>query len=108
MLLYYVRKIALGCNLLSQQQRFENICKFAHLHICIFNQHITQLSSPYSFKLLRPFISTSAHYSASATTSFTSGIMRFIMPSIPALRVTMLLGQPLQLPCIIRFTVPAL
>ena len=46
-------------------------------------------------------------YSASATTSFTSGIMRFIMPSIPALSVIMEDGQPLQLPCSIRFTTPS-
>ena len=48
-----------------------------------------------------------SNYSASATTSFTSGIIRFIIPSIPALRVIMLEGQPLQLPCIIRFTLPS-
>jgi hypothetical protein len=47
-------------------------------------------------------------YSASATTSFTSGIMRFIMPSIPALSVTMLEGQPLQEPCNIKLTIPSL
>lgn len=45
-------------------------------------------------------------YSASATTSFTSGIIRFIMPSMPALSVIMLEGQPEQLPCSIKFTTP--
>lgn len=48
------------------------------------------------------------HYSASATTSLTSGIMRFIMPSIPAFRVIMDEGQPEQEPCNIRFTTPSL
>ena len=43
-------------------------------------------------------------YSDSATTSFTSGIIRFIMPSIPAFKVIIEDGQPLQLPCIIKFT----
>ncbi len=38
------------------------------------------------------------HYSASATTSLTSGIMRFIMPSIPAFRVIMEDGHPEQEP----------
>ncbi len=47
-------------------------------------------------------------YSASATTSFTSGIILFIIPSIPAFKVIMEDGQPLQLPCNIRFTVPSL
>lgn len=48
------------------------------------------------------------NYSASATTSFTSGIMRFIIPSIPAFNVIMEEGHPLQLPCIIKFTTPSL
>ena len=48
------------------------------------------------------------HYSASATTSLTSGIMRFIMPSIPAFRVIMEEGQPEQEPCSIRLTTPSL
>src|SRR6188768_3453482 len=48
------------------------------------------------------------NYSASATTSFTSGIIRFIIPSIPAFNVIMLEGHPLQLPCNIRFTTPSL
>jgi hypothetical protein len=46
-------------------------------------------------------------YSDSATTSFTSGIILFIMPSIPALRVIIEEGHPLQLPCMERLTVPA-
>ena len=37
-------------------------------------------------------------YSASATTSLTSGIILFIIPSIPAFKVTIEEGQPLQLP----------
>ncbi len=48
------------------------------------------------------------HYSASATTSRTSGIMRFIMPSIPAFRVIMEEGHPEQEPCNIRLTTPSL
>ena len=48
------------------------------------------------------------HYSASATTSLTSGIIRFIMPSIPALRVIIEDGQPEQEPCSIRLTTPSL
>ena len=47
------------------------------------------------------------YYSASATTSFTSGIMRFIIPSMPAFNVIIDEGQPLQLPCSIRFTFPS-
>ena len=47
-------------------------------------------------------------YSASATTSFTSGIIRFIIPSIPAFRVIMDEGHPEQEPCSIRLTVPSL
>lgn len=45
-------------------------------------------------------------YSASATTSWTSGIMRFIMPSIPAFKVIIEEGHPEQEPCIIRVTTP--
>jgi hypothetical protein len=37
-------------------------------------------------------------YSASATTSSTSGIMRFIICSMPDFRVIMEEGHPLQLP----------
>lgn len=37
-------------------------------------------------------------YPTSATTSFTSGIMRFIIPSIPAFKVIIDEGQPEQLP----------
>src|ERR1700742_2094019 len=48
------------------------------------------------------------HYSASATTSLTSGIMRFIMPSIPAFSVIMEEGQPEQDPCSMRFRTPSL
>ena len=48
------------------------------------------------------------HYSASATTSFTSGIIRFIIPSIPAFNVIIDEGQPEQEPCNIKFTVPSL
>ena len=48
------------------------------------------------------------HYSASATTSLTSGIIRFIMPSMPAFRVIMEEGQPEQDPCNIRLTTPSL
>ena len=46
-------------------------------------------------------------YSASATTSFTSGIILFIMPSIPAFNVIIDEGHPLQLPCNIRLTTPS-
>ena len=46
-------------------------------------------------------------YLDSATTSLTSGIILFIIPSIPAFKVIIEDGQPLQLPCIIRFTVPS-
>jgi hypothetical protein len=46
-------------------------------------------------------------YSASATTSFTSGIILFIIPSIPAFKVIIEEGQPLQLPCNIKFTLPS-
>lgn len=48
------------------------------------------------------------NYSASATTSFTSGIIRFIIPSIPAFKVIIDDGQPLHEPCNIRFTTPSL
>ncbi len=48
------------------------------------------------------------HYSASATTSLTSGIILFIMPSIPAFRVIMDEGHPEQDPCNIRLTTPSL
>lgn len=48
------------------------------------------------------------NYSASAMTSFTSGIMRFIMPSMPLFSVIIDEGQPEQEPCIIRFTTPSL
>ena len=48
------------------------------------------------------------HYSASATTSLTSGIIRFIIPSMPAFRVIMEEGQPEQDPCSIRLTTPSL
>src|SRR5205085_2045241 len=48
------------------------------------------------------------HHSASATTSLTSGIILFIIPSIPAFKVIIEEGQPLQLPCSIRFTTPSL
>jgi hypothetical protein len=54
------------------------------------------------------FFITIKNHSASATTSFTSGIILFIMPSMPALSVIMLEGQPLQLPYSIRFTMPSL
>ncbi len=46
-------------------------------------------------------------YSASATTSVTSGIILFIIPSMPAFNVIIEDGQPLQLPCNIRFTFPS-
>src|ERR1022692_1671776 len=46
-------------------------------------------------------------YSASATTSFTSGIILFIIPSMPAFNVIMEDGQPEQDPCSIRFTTPS-
>ncbi len=48
------------------------------------------------------------YYSLSATTSFTSGIIRFIMPSMPLFKVIIDEGQPEQEPCIIRFTTPSL
>ena len=48
------------------------------------------------------------HYSASATTSLTSGIIRFIMPSIPAFNVIIEDGQPEQEPWSMRFTTPSL
>ena len=48
------------------------------------------------------------YYSASATTSFTSGIILFIIPSMPDFNVIIEEGHPLQLPCSIRFTVPSL
>ncbi|SHF86567.1 hypothetical protein SAMN05444008_11342 [Cnuella takakiae] len=58
----------------------------------------------------KSFIEPAHHqyYSASATTSFTSGIIRFIMPSIPAFSVIMLEGQPEQEPWSIRLTIPSL
>lgn len=46
------------------------------------------------------------NYSASATTSFTSGIIRFIIPSMPAFNVMVEEGHPLQLPCMAKLTVP--
>lgn len=46
-------------------------------------------------------------YPISDTTSFTSGIMRLSMPSIPALSVTVEEGQPLQEPCKITVTMPS-
>ena len=46
-------------------------------------------------------------YSASATTSLTSGIIRFIIPSIPAFSVIIEEGQPEQEPCSIRLTTPS-
>lgn len=48
----------------------------------------------------------SMSYSASAITSRTSGIMRFIMPSIPAFRVIIEEGQPEQEPWSIRVSLP--
>ena len=64
-------------------------------------------SHPYGrLKIL--IVSKWMNYSASATTSFTSGIIRFIMPSIPAFKVIIDEGHPLQLPWSIRFTTPSL
>ena len=56
--------------------------------------------------LIKRLYDVAAH-SDSAITSFTSGIILFIMPSIPAFRVIIEEGQPLQLPCMAKLTVPA-
>ena len=74
----------------------------------IFSSFLAHIKKPITncnwlFYLYKKF-----SYSASATTSFTSGIILFIMPSIPAFKVIILLGQPLQLPCKARFTMPSL
>ncbi len=61
------------------------------------NTHLEQLFAFAFYPLL---------YSASATTSFTSGIIRFIIPSMPVFRVIIEEGQPLHEPCSISFTVP--
>ncbi len=46
------------------------------------------------------------NYSASATTSFTSGIIRFIIPSMPLFSVIIDEGQPEHEPCSMSVTVP--
>lgn len=58
-------------------------------------------------RILKSFILVK-NYSASATTSFTSGIILFIIPSIPAFRVIIEEGQPEHEPISIRFTTPSL
>jgi hypothetical protein len=50
----------------------------------------------------------SCDYMASATTSVTSGTMRFNKPSIPAFNVIVEDGQPLQEPFSSTVTIPSL
>ena len=47
-----------------------------------------------------------ACYSASATTSFTSGSMRLSIASIPSFKVAVEEGQPEQAPCSLTVTMP--
>lgn len=58
-------------------------------------------------KLMVDILNMIKIYSASATTSLTSGIILFIIPSIPAFNVIIEEGQPEQEPCSIRLTTPS-
>ncbi len=68
---------------------------------------INKKNTPYNFTKYRCFLLAASPYtSSSATTSFTSGIRRFIIPSIPALSVMVLLGHPEQEPWSMSVTTP--
>src|SRR6266498_5200469 len=120
-------------SLLKKKQRQKSIAKILFPHHCTFHlwylhlyQFIFHFLFSFLFQLCISFLKkqrnkkasrfvngcfkysrTKKDYSDSATTSFTSGIIRFIIPSIPAFKVIIDEGQPLQLPCNIRFTVPS-
>ncbi len=91
------------CNFLSRPVMYRGIYfSFCIISSRFHNRYSVHLACLH-LSVYRRFI----NYIASATTSSTSGTMRFSNPSIPAFKVIMEEGQPLQEPCSISVTFPS-